>query len=73
MRQRYFIGPPLASSLPEPVEFTRLHVVPAFSFGGGATVQVWRGLALGADVRSLHLLDDEAKPDRFIMPSGMLR
>jgi hypothetical protein len=72
VRQRYFFGPPLTSSFAEPVEFTRSNVAVAFSFGGGATVQISRRFALGVDMRSLHLFDDEAKIDRFIMPSGVL-
>ncbi len=71
VRQRYFVGTPSSSPI-EPVELTRSNVVAAFSFGGGATVQISRRLAVGADVRSLHLLDEEATADRFITPSGML-
>ena len=72
VRQRYFFGPPLNSSVGEPPEFTRSNLVVALSFGGGAIVQISPRLALGADVRSLHLLDEEAAPDRFIVPSGTL-
>jgi hypothetical protein len=72
VRQRYFLGPPLVSSFAEPVEFTRSKIVVAFSFGGGVAVQLSRRLAVGADVRSLHLLDEQAKAGRFIMPSGAL-
>jgi hypothetical protein len=35
-------------------------------------VQVSRRLAVGADVRSLHLLDEAANPGRFITPAGAL-
>jgi opacity protein-like surface antigen len=72
VRQRYFIGPPLTNSLPEPVEFTRSKVVVAFSLGGGAAVQISQRLSVGVDLRSLHLLDEEANLDRFITPSGTL-
>jgi hypothetical protein len=72
VRQRYFFGPPLISSFAEPVEFTRSKMAVAFSFGGGATAQISRRLAVGADVRSLHVLDEHAKAERFIMPSGAL-
>jgi hypothetical protein len=70
VRQRYFFGPRPTGS--ERVEFTRSQPVAAFSFGGGITVQISRRLALGADVRSLHLFDKEATADRFIVPSGAL-
>lgn len=72
VRQRYVFGPPFTRSFAEPVESTRSNPVAAFSFGGGVTVQISRRLAMGADVRSLHLFDEEAKLDRFIMPSGAL-
>jgi opacity protein-like surface antigen len=72
VRQRYVIGPPLTSSLPEPVEFTRSNTTVAFSFGGGSAVRISPRFAIGADVRSLHLGDEEAGPDRFITPSGTL-
>jgi hypothetical protein len=54
------------------VELTRSSLVVATSFGGGATFQISRRLAVGADVRSLQLFDDEATADRFITPSGVL-
>lgn len=72
VRQRYFFGSPLTSGFAEPVELTRSNVALALSFGGGTTAQISRRLAVGADVRSLHLLDEEADADRFIMPSGAL-
>ena len=70
VRQRYFFGPRLTGS--EPVEFTRSKPTAAFSFGGGVMVQISPRLAIGADLRSLHLFDEEATADRFIMPSGAL-
>ena len=71
VRQRYF-GSVSAGSGAERVEFTRSSLTLALSFGGGATVQVSRRLAIGADVRSLHLLDEAANLERFITPSGAL-
>jgi hypothetical protein len=70
VRQRYFS--PVFASGAERVEFTRSRLTLAISFGGGATVQVRRRLAVGVDVRSLHLLDEAANPDRFITPAGAL-
>jgi opacity protein-like surface antigen len=72
VRQRYFSGPLVTDSFVQPTEFTRSNMAVAFSFGGGATVQFSRRLAAGADVRSLHLLDEEATADRLITPSGAL-
>lgn len=66
VRQRYFLG------FASPVELTRSNLTVAFSVGGGASVQISRRLSVGADVRSLHLIDDEATADRFITPSGAL-
>ena len=71
VRQRYF-SPVSAGSGAERVEHTRSSLTLAISFGGGATVQVSRRLAIGVDVRSLHLLDEAASPARFITPSGAL-
>jgi hypothetical protein len=71
VRQRYFSFISAGSGA-ERVELTRSSLTLALSFGGGATVQVSRRLAIGADVRSLHLLDEAANPDRFITPSGAL-
>jgi len=68
VRQRYFVGPSASTA-----ESTRSNVVMAFSFGGGVTVPLSRRLEIGADVRSLHLLDEEATPARFITPDGLLR
>jgi len=70
VRQRYFLGPPFTGSAGERVEFTRSNPVLALSFGGGVTTQISRRLAIGADVRSLHLLDEPGDPARFITPSG---
>ena len=72
VRQRYFVGPPSAAGFAEPVELTRSNPTFAFSFGGGAMAHISRRFSVGADVRSLHLRDDEAQADRFIMPSGTL-
>lgn len=69
VRQRY------VDTLLYPVErreSTRSSLVAAVSFGGGAAVKISRRLAVGADVRSLHLLDEEAPPQRFIVPAGTL-
>jgi hypothetical protein len=71
VRQRYFIIPP-SSSDEAGVERTRSKLTAAFSFGGGAAVNLTRRFALGVDVRSLHLRDEEAGVDRFITPAGML-
>jgi opacity protein-like surface antigen len=71
VRQRYFSSVSAGSGA-ERVEFTRSSLTLALSFGGGATVQVSRRLAIGADVRSLHLLDEAANLERFITPSGAL-
>jgi opacity protein-like surface antigen len=72
VRQRYFLGPPFTGSAGERVEFTRSSPVFALSFGAGVTTQISKRLAIGADVRSLHLLDEPADPARFITPSGTL-
>lgn len=72
VRQRYFSSVS-AGIGNERVEFTRSSLTFALSFGGGAMVQVSRRLAIGADVRSLHLLDEPANLERFIAPSGALR
>lgn len=68
VRQRYFAGAPTSGS----GELTRSNMVAAFSFGGGAAVQISRRVEVGADVRSLHVLDDEATTDRYITPAGVL-
>ena len=66
VRQRYpfTFGPP--------VEFTRSNLTAALSAGGGLAFRIVPHLTVGADVRSLHVLDDEANPDQFITPSGVL-
>lgn len=69
VRQRYFFGPPLSDTL---AERTRSNLTPALSFGGGATIQISPRIAVGADVRSLHLRDDRPTPERYITPSGTL-
>jgi opacity protein-like surface antigen len=71
VRQRYF-DPLLISSDAKPVEFTRSNVTVAVSFGGGVAVQISRRVAVGLDLRSLHVLDEKASTQRFIMPSGAL-
>lgn len=71
VRQRYF-DPPLTSGDTRPVEFTRSNLTVAVSFGGGVAVQISRRVAVGADVRSLHLLDEEASTEHFMMPSSAL-
>jgi len=72
VRQRYFLGPSFSGSLAEPAEFTRSSLTVALSYGGGVTMQISRRLGVGADVRLLHLLDEQADADRFITPSGTL-
>jgi hypothetical protein len=54
------------------VERKRSKIAPAVSFGGGVAVQIARRAALGADVRSVRLFDDEATADRFIVPAGAI-
>jgi hypothetical protein len=71
VRQRYFTSVPTSGAI-EPVELTRSNMVAAFSFGGGAMVQLSRRLEVGADVRSLYVLDDESTTDRHITPAGVL-
>jgi hypothetical protein len=70
VRQRYFPSP--LPRAPDVAEHTRSNVTLAWSGGGGVTVDLARRLALGVDVRSLHLLDEDATPDRFITPAGRL-
>ena len=72
VRQRYFSGLPFTGGPSERVELTRSSLTIAVSFGGGATVQLSRRLGVGIDVRSLHLRDDPASVERFIVPSGTL-
>jgi opacity protein-like surface antigen len=77
LRQRYIPGPgtvggQLPQTLVVPVEFTRSKKTAALSAGGGVEVRISRRLAVGVDIRSRHLFDDEPKPDRFIVPAGTL-
>jgi opacity protein-like surface antigen len=77
LRQRYTVGSvgvggQDADTLVVPAEFTRSKRALALSVGAGVEVQVTRRLALGVDVRSRHLLDEEARFDRFIVPAGTL-
>ncbi len=71
VRQRYFLSEPPTNENPEG-ELTRSNVVAAFSFGGGAMIAMSRRSGIGVDVRSLHVLDEEAPAGRFITPDGML-
>ncbi len=68
VRQRYWFPARGADA----VEHTRSSLVPALAYGGGVAVRISSRLAVGADVRCLHLLDDSAELDRFITPSGTL-
>jgi opacity protein-like surface antigen len=70
IRQRYFLTPPSTDA--DRPELTRSSLAPALSVGGGAAVSVTRRLAVGVDLRSLHLRDDEGEKARFIMPAGWL-
>lgn len=72
VRQRYVIGPATVQGADTAVEFTRSSVVGALSFGGGMSVALTTRLLLGADVRSLHLFDEEPAEDRRILPGGRL-
>jgi hypothetical protein len=40
--------------------------------GAGIEVPVASRLALGVDIRSRHLFDEEAGTDRYIIPAGTL-
>jgi hypothetical protein len=71
VRQRYFTSPVQTGS--SSVELTRSSRVVAVSFGGGVAARVSRQFTIGADVRVLHLFDEESPPERFIQPSGALR
>jgi hypothetical protein len=71
VRQRYFTGPIETGN--SSGELTRSSRVVAVSFGGGVSARVSRQLAIGADLRVLHLFDDESTAERFIQPSGTLR
>jgi hypothetical protein len=71
VRQRYFTTPPTDGG-EGGVELTRSSLTLAISFGGGASVPISRRFAVGVDVRSLHLFDDEATIGQFITPAGTL-
>ena len=70
IRQRYFLVPPVPGT--DRPEFTRSKLAPAVSFGGGATFDVTRRFAVGVDLRSLHLEDDEGEEARFITPASWI-
>ena len=70
IRQRYFLVP--SSFDGDRPEFTRSKLTPAVSFGGGATLDVTRRFAVGVDLRSLRLRDDEGEQARFITPAGWI-
>jgi opacity protein-like surface antigen len=75
LRQRYTVGSRDArqmETLVMPVEFTRSKRALALSAGAGVDVSVSRRLALGVDVRSRHLFDEDPRLERFIVPSGTL-
>lgn len=71
IRQRYYLVPPFFGA--DRPELTRSNLAPAVSFGAGATLDVTRRIAVGGDLRSLHLRDDEAEEARFITPAGWIR
>lgn len=68
VRQRWFDG----ALSGDRTEFTRSSTTPATSFGGGVAVAVAGRLAVGVDVRSLHLFDREPELQRHITPAGRL-
>ena len=70
VRQRYFLVPSIFGG--ERPEFTRSSLTLAVSLGGGAAFAPARRFAVGIDVRSLHLFDEEAEAARFIEPAGVL-
>jgi len=51
-------------------ELERSQNVLALTFGGGVEYPVWRGLALGVDVRYLHLFSErfDTSADRYALP-----
>jgi hypothetical protein len=67
VRQRYFTTPPAGG-----VELTRSSLTAAVSFGGGVSIRISPRFAVGADVRSLHLFDDDPAIGQFITPAGTL-
>jgi hypothetical protein len=70
IRQRYFLLP--AGVDGDRPELTRSSLTSAVSFGGGVTFSVTRRIAVGADLRSLHLRDAEGEEARFITPAGWI-
>ena len=72
LRQRYWIGGAATGAFVVPTEFTRSKVAPALSVGAGVDVRFGRRIAVGVDVRSAHVFDAEADPDRFIEPAGAI-
>lgn len=75
LRQRYF-DPPLGTAGASPgttsLEYTRSNLTLALAAGGGVAVSLSRRFTIGADIRSLTIIDDKSPPDRFITPSGAL-
>jgi hypothetical protein len=71
IRQRYDLVPESIGA--DRKELTRSNLAPAVSFGAGATFDVTRRIAVGGDLRSLHLRDDEGEEARFITPAGWIR
>jgi hypothetical protein len=70
MRQRYFLLP--AGVGGDRPELTRSSLTSAMSFGAGATFDVTRRIAVGGDLRSLHLQDGEGEEAQFITPAGWI-
>lgn len=68
VRQRWLDSP----SPPSPIESTRSSLTTAISLGGGIVLPVSDRISIGAELRSLHLFDKDATPDRAIEPSGRL-
>ena len=71
IRQRYYLVPPSFDA--DRSELTRSNLAPAMSFGAGAAFDVTRRIAIGGDLRSLHLRDDDGEEARFITPAGWIR
>ncbi|HEU4890701.1 MAG TPA: hypothetical protein VFT47_04075 [Vicinamibacterales bacterium] len=71
IRQRYYLVPEFVGG--DRPELTRSKLAPAMSFGAGATLDITRRIAVGCDLRSLHLRDDEGEEARFIIPAGWIR
>ena len=68
VRQRWFDSP----SPQSPIEYTRSSLTTALSLGGGIVLPVSDRVSIGAELRSLHLFDKDATPDRAIEPAGRL-